>query len=328
VTLKAFDPFTDSLEPFCLLPGAAELTPAAVRMHAPDLCLAIEQDGAVHARCSLWWRAAPSLGRHAVGCIGHYAAVTEAAGRQLLEGACQRLRAAGCTLAVGPLDGNTWRRYRLLTERGTEPPFFLEPDNPDDWPAHFERSGFTALAQYYSSRCDDISLLAGKAWVDRNFIDAGYRLRAFDREHPEAELERLWRVASDAFEGAFLYTPIASGEFEAMYGRVLPVARPELILMAERGTETVGFCLCVPDVLQSRRGEAVDTVIMKTLAVVRPLQGRGLGVWLFDRVIAAARDLGYRRVINALMHEANASRKLGRPHMRDFRRYTLFARAL
>ena len=36
--------------------------------------------------------------------------------------------------AVGPLDGSTWRRYRLVTERGVEPPFFMEPDNPDDWP--------------------------------------------------------------------------------------------------------------------------------------------------------------------------------------------------
>ena len=328
MTPKVIDPSTDPLGPFCLLPGPGELTPATVRMHAPDLCLALEQDGAVHARCSLWWRAAPSLENQVAGCIGHYAAASEPGGRQLLEAACQRLREAGCTMAVGPLDGSTWRRYRLLTERGAEPPFFLEPDNPDDWPAHFERSGFKPLARYYSSRCDDISLLAGKAWVDRNFRDAGYRLRTFDRDHPEAELERLWRVASDAFEGAFLYAPIAAGEFKAMYEQLLAVARPELILMAELGTETAGFVFCVPDVLQSRRGEAVDTVIIKTLAVVRRLQGRGLGIWLFDCAISAARELGYRRVINALMHEANSSRKLGRPHMRDFRRYTLFARPL
>jgi GNAT superfamily N-acetyltransferase len=106
------------------------------------------------------------------------------------------------------------------------------------------------------------------------------------------------------------------------------VARPELILMAELASEPVGFCFSVPDLLQAGRGEVIDTVILKTLAIVRRQQGRGLGVWLFDRTIAAARALGYRRVINALMHEANSSRKLGRPHMQDFRRYTLFARPL
>jgi GNAT superfamily N-acetyltransferase len=326
--LRTIDPSTDSLERFCKLTGAGELTPTAIRVHAPDLCLTLEQDELIHGRCSLWWRAAPAMEHHRVGCIGHYAAVTEATGRALIDASSQRLREAGCTLAVGPLDGNTWRRYRLLTERGTEPPYFLEPDNPDDWPAHFERAGFSALAQYYSSRCNDISLLAGKAWVDRNFVDAGYRIRTFDRDHPAAELERLWRVASDAFEGAFLYSPITAAEFTAQYERLLPMARPELILIAEFGSEPVGFCFGVPDVLQASRGEVVDTVILKTLAVVRRLQGRGLGVWLFDRTIAAARALGYRRVINALMHDANSSRKLGRPHMRDFRRYTLFARSL
>jgi len=326
--LRILDPSTDSLERFCELAGVGELTPSAVRANAPDLCLTMEQDDLIHGRCSLWWHAAPALEHHRVGCIGHYAAATEVAGRALVEAACGRLREAGCTLAVGPLDGNTWRRYRLLTERGTEPPYFLEPDNPDDWPTHFERSGFTALAQYYSSRCDDISLLTGRAWIDRNFIDGGYSIRTFDPGHATAELERLWRVASDAFEGAFLYSPLSAADFAAMYERLLPVARPELILMAELGSEPVGFCFGVPDLLQASRGEVIDTVILKTLAVVRRLQGRGLGVWLFDRTIAAARALGYRRVINALMHEANGSRKLGRPHMRDFRRYTLFARPL
>jgi len=29
------------------------------------------------------------------------------------------------------MDGSTWHRYRLPTERGAEPTFFLEPDNPE-----------------------------------------------------------------------------------------------------------------------------------------------------------------------------------------------------
>ena len=58
-----------------------------------------------------------------------------------------RLAAERCTIAIGPVDGNTWQRYRLITEPGTEPPFFLEPDNPDAWPGQFTAAGFTPLAQ-------------------------------------------------------------------------------------------------------------------------------------------------------------------------------------
>ena len=42
-------------------------------------------------------------------------------GRRLLGPGAGRGLESGCTLAVGPMDGSTWRCYRLLTERGTEP---------------------------------------------------------------------------------------------------------------------------------------------------------------------------------------------------------------
>ena len=48
---------------------------------------------------------------------------------------------------------------------------------------------------------------------------------------------------------------------------LLPHARPDLILMAERAGDLVGFMFAVPDLLQARRGESVDTIILKTMAV-------------------------------------------------------------
>src|ERR1043166_31608 len=81
--------------------------------------------GRVVARCSLWWRRTPSLARHRVGLIGHYAASLPEAAGVLLERACGELASVGCTLAVGPMDGSSWRRYRFVTRFGTEPPFFL-----------------------------------------------------------------------------------------------------------------------------------------------------------------------------------------------------------
>src|SRR5260370_142723 len=92
-----------------------------------------------------------------VGLIGHYAACEAEAAMFLLQLACKELARQGCTLAVGPMDGNTWQRYRLLTERGSEPPFFLEPDNPDEWPGQFTAAGFTPLATYCSALNSDLT---------------------------------------------------------------------------------------------------------------------------------------------------------------------------
>ncbi len=313
-----------ALERFCALRGLGSLSPAQVRMHAPD---ASYLQGA-EARCSLWWRSGPTLPGERVGTIGHYAAASPQAAAELLDFACARLREAGCTLAVGPMDGSTWRRYRLLTWRGTEPPFLLEPDNPDDWPAHFEQAGFTPLAQYYSGKCDDLGPYRGDDALSARLGAAGYRLRPVDPNRLPAELGTLWRLACDAFSDNFLYSAISEGEFRQMYEPLMAVLRPELVQIGEYAGTPVSFIFAVPDAMQAARGAPIDTVILKTLGVVRSRQGQGLGNWMVDTLLLHARALGVRRGIVALMHESNASRKLGRGMMHDIRRYTLFARRL
>src|SRR5689334_5449119 len=125
--------------------------------HAPDSTLVIRDDKGLRARASLWWSDAPPLPGHKVGAIGHYGAADAEASALLLAKCCRLLAERGCTIAVGPMDGNTWRRYRLIVERGSEPTFFLEPDNPDAWPLWWRDAGFGELAGYYSSLNDDLS---------------------------------------------------------------------------------------------------------------------------------------------------------------------------
>lgn len=310
------------LDQFCALPGLGELNPEKVRVHDPDALMTLEEDGTPVARASLWWKRSPAYSGERIGLIGHYAANDARTSAQILSSACAELARHGCTLAVGPMDGNTWRRYRLLTKRGTEPPFFLEPDNPDDWPLYFEAQGFTPLAHYYSALNEDIR----RPWPLR--APTGFSIRPLDPGRIEQELHQLWLIATSAFAGNFLYTPIEESEFHEMYGQLLPMVRPELVLILEQGDSPAGFCFTIPDVLQARRGVPVDTVIMKTIAVLPEHRGKGLGSLLIARVNEAAARLGMRRCIHALMHETNASRKIGHGFLRDFRRYTLFARPL
>src|SRR5690349_20689387 len=103
----------------------------------PDLDLTIDD-----ARCSCWWSSGHTLNTDRVGVIGHYSADTADSGARVLNDACTQLAAHGCTIAVGPVDWSTWRSYRLVIERGSEPPFFLEPDTPDAWVSHFTAAGF------------------------------------------------------------------------------------------------------------------------------------------------------------------------------------------
>ena len=313
---------------FCALPGLGRLTPDMVTMHGPDALLAWEEGDVVMARASLWWRQVPDHPGQRLGLIGHYAAADPVSAEKLLEVACTELSRQGCTLAVGPMDGNTWRRYRLLTERGNEPPFFLEPDNPDDWPGHFTRAGFHTFARYYSSINDDNSRYRDRQALLARLETRGYQIRALDGTDLDEELGRLWRLAETGFDGNFLYQPIEEGEFRSLYAPHIGQIRPEMVCINEWHGEPVAFCLAVPNLLQAQRGEAIDTLVVKSIAVAPAHRGRGLAAVMLSRVNRSARSLGMTRTIHALMHEDNSSRKLDAPLMRDFRQYALFARTL
>lgn len=325
VTLSAQDP--DSA---VTCDRGVSLVPAAERrLHSPDATLLSIDRGSLVARCSCWWTGtALHDGRH-VGVIGHYAAADEVSAHALLSRACDLLASSGAATVVGPMDGTTWRRYRLIVYRGVEPPFFLEPDNPDEWPGHWARAGFAPLATYTSAMNDNLDFEDPRtgATLDR-LRKVGITIRTLDTPRPDTELQRIFRLSLSAFSRNVLYTPIAEAEFLGQYHAVLPHVRPELVLLAEKEDALVGFMFAIPDLLQARRSVPIDTVILKTVAVDPAMSGMGLGGALTDLVQRSARDLGFRRAIHALIHETNVSRTISGRSARTFRRYALFSRPL
>ncbi len=297
---------------------------------APDAhWVLIRDESNLVARCSLWWQNTPFFPNHRLGFIGHYDVQDAAAAARILQHACEQLAAFGCTLAVAPVDGNTWQRYRLLTERGEEATFFLEPDNPDDWQCDFLDQGFTPLAEYSSALNTNLSYIDPRLeTVIARLENAGVQIRSVNLERIEEELHRIYMVSSASFRRNFLYTPISEAEFISQYRLLLPYLKPELVLIAEHNYNPVGFLFAIPDWLQAQRGEPINTVIIKTVAVLPKRIYAGLGNLLVAQCHAIAHRLGYNRAIHALMHDANPSRNLSRRYAQTIRRYTLFAKEL
>jgi predicted N-acetyltransferase YhbS len=309
--------------------GVALIPISDRRLHQPDRSLLLVENGRLLARLSCWWTATPELDGRPIGAIGHYAASDAASGGQLLDAACVLLREHGRHLAVGPMDGNTWRRYRFIVERGTEPPFALEPDNHDEWPAHWTGAGFTTVATYASALNETPG--APDRRTDEalaRLADAGITIAPIDLSHVDTTLERIYELSLRAFSDNFLYTPIGRAEFMAQYRAVLPHVRPELMLLAERSGELVGYMFALPDLLQRMRGVPVDTVILKTLAVDESARGFGLGGALLDLAQRGGHALGYTRAIHALFHEANVSGRISGRYAGPIRKYALFSRSL
>lgn len=279
--------------------------------------------------CSLWWSVVPGIPGERPGVIGHFAATSLEEALPLLASALARLRAAGCTIALGPMDGNTWRRYRVLTERGEEPPFFMEPDNPDWWSDAFLLSGFSSLATYTSSLVDDLSRRDPRAERARLRLEGeGIQIRNLDPDRFEDDLRRIYAVSVISFTGNFLYTPVPESAFIAQYLPYRDKIRPEFVYLAEDRGEPVGYLFAIPDYAEAQRGLPMRTLIGKTLASVPGRRYGGLGVVLTDLLHQRAQSMGFSRVIHALQYEGNSVRNMSEFFGRVMRRYTLFSRRL
>ncbi len=310
--------------------GVAPLERADWTLSAPDRHLVVvDHAGRLRARGSCWWRSVPPVDDERAGLIGHYAAAEGEPAEALLDGLCATLARHRCTTAIGPMDGSTWRRYRFVIERGPEPPFFLEPDNPDAYPRQFEAAGFRTLATYTSALNDDLSRDDPSLEPTlARFTGLGTRIGPIDVSAADAELRKIFALSLASFSRNYLYTPIGEAEFLEANRRLLPVLRPELVLLAENSGALAGFLFALPDVLESKRTGRTSTVIIKTVAVAQGRRHAGLGRLLVALAHREAHRLGFTRAIHALMHEDNVSRNISRRSAATMRRYALFAKSL
>jgi GNAT superfamily N-acetyltransferase len=228
------------------------------------------------------------------------------------------------------MDGNTWRKYRFVVDKGREPAFFLDVDNPDEWPEHFRRGGFGPIAEYFSTLVEDISSQDPRVTRVRERLNGlGVRVRSLDPARMDEELRAIHALSGVSFRDAFMYSPIGEDAFVSLYRPLLPRVDPRLVLMAEHEGTLAGCVFAVPDLNEAARGTRPRTLIVKTLAVLPDRMYAGLGALLLARVHQNGLDIGLDRAIHALMFGSNVSRALsGHWNGRQIRRYELFAKEL
>lgn len=270
------------------------------------------------ARCALW-RDAPVWNGLKTAAVGRFVAPDAAAGAALLEKIANDLAAEGFEAILGPMDGDTWRSYRLVVESDGSPPFLMEPRGAPHDLAAFEAAGFQPISRYASARANvEAAIAASPPPLGETFL-----VRPWDGRDAETFVLRLYEMSRAEFARAPFFKPIEREAFLDLYRPIMAAVDPRLVLFAfDRRGDIAGFLFGAPDRLE---GAAPTTAILKTYASRAPGAGRALAD-AFHRTI---RDLGYRDVIHALMHERNASlRRSGQYGASVFRRYALMGRKL
>ena len=267
---------------------------------------------------AMLYRDAPAWGELKCAAVGGIEFETAAAGRDLLNEIAGRLSGEGFAAIIGPMDGDTWHRYRLVTETDGSLPFLMEPDSgPCDLEA-FTDAGFEPISRYVSARARLADTIDAEP-----FSMPGVTVTPWDGRDAEGLIGKLFEMSGSSFSGNHFYKPITLDAFLDIYRPVLPMIDPEHVLFARTdGGDLVGFLFDFPDRLS---GERKPAAVLKTYASGL----RGVGHLLADTYHRRAIGMGFEDVIHALMHEENVSSSRSAQHnARIFRRYALMGRKL
>lgn len=274
----------------------------------------IETDG---ARATLY-RKGPSFNGRRTAAIGKFRCDSADAGRRLLHDAVERLTSERFEALIGPMDGDTWHSYRLVTQSDGSPAFLMEPTSAEHDLQAFQSAAFDPVFEYVSARQPLMAVERGNLHQDDDIV-----IDAWDGEDPEALFSEVHALSLQAFRNNPFYQPLALADFLSIYMPMVPLIRRELIFFArDAGGAMVGFFFALPDYQQ---GPQPKDVIFKTYASLV----RGVGRRLVDHAVHASAALGFENAIHALMHDANPSaNRSDRIGGKIFRRYALMGRLL
>lgn len=242
-----------------------------------------------------------------------------ATARKLFDAATAWLRERGADRIVGPMDGDTWHRYRLNVGPFDQPPFPLEPWNPPYHQRLWEDSGWRPAESYSSKWIDDVGpILPVLDDASARSRTAGVTIRSLDPARLREELTVVHRLSSEIFADAPFYSPIALEDFFALYDGAGAMMDPDLVVFA-RGPDgrEIGFVFAYAD-------PALPAVHYKTIGVLRGWRSAGVAAALARHVYANALRKGRPQGNHALMRDDNRSQALDAGHGRVFRRYILY----
>jgi GNAT superfamily N-acetyltransferase len=187
-----------------------------------------------------------------VGCFGLFEAIDDqSVANALFEAAADWLRALGRDEIMGPIDYSTNYLCGLLVDGFQHPPMLLTAHNPPYYSRLVEAWGFRKVMDLY-------------AWWFAEPANAAARLRklasALKKRSEKvairpgnlrdlaSEARSIRAIYNEAWEKNWGYVPFSEKEFAYMTKEMKPLLLPDLIWMAEIGSEPVGFILCVPDI--------------------------------------------------------------------------------
>lgn len=211
--------------------------------------------------------------RNRWGLFGFFDAIDDAeVSKALLETAEQWLAARGRDRMVGPMEFTTNHECGLLVEGHEYKPQILEQWHHPYYSRLLEQYGLSKAMDLLKWELDvsdrDRVLPVLFELADRLEPDHGITLRHMKKRDMKREVERFKEVYNAAWEPNWGFVPLTDAEVDYQLKELKPILDENWAMVAERGHETVGVALTLPDynqVLAELNGRLVPFGWLKLL---------------------------------------------------------------
>ncbi|MCX8033929.1 MAG: hypothetical protein N3A00_01255 [Thermodesulfovibrio sp.] len=169
----------------------------------------------------------------------------------------------------GPMNLSTNEECGFLYEGFDIPSMIMIPYNPPYYNALAEDYGMIKVKDLYCFITDVPKELPSKIERISRFAEKnGIKARTVSLKNLKEELYSFMEVYNDAWSENWGFIPITKEEIDYMAEKLKPVAISDLVIVAEKDSEPVGFFGAIPDfneVLRRMKGKLTPFSILKAL---------------------------------------------------------------
>lgn len=179
-------------------------------------------------------------------------------------------------LMRGPMNLSTNEECGFLYDGFDTPSMIMIPYNPPYYNDFAESFGLKKVKDLYCFLADIPEILPKKIERIAQFAEKqGIRAKAIKLKNLKQELYAFMDIYNEAWAQNWGFIPITKEEIDYMAEKLKQIALPELVVVAEKNGNPVGFFGAIPDfneVLRKIRGKLTPLSILKALYYKRKIQ--------------------------------------------------------
>ncbi|MFH1143169.1 MAG: N-acetyltransferase [Candidatus Eisenbacteria bacterium] len=212
----------------------------------------------------------------------------------------------------GPASFSSNEEWGLLIDGFTSSPCVMMTYNPPHYAGLLEECGFRKakdVVAYYLDNPDPPERVMRVA--EKMATRKGVTVRSLDMRRFDEEVAGIRTVYNRAWEKNWGFVPMTEAEFSHMAREMKPIIKPDLVLIAEKDGEPVGFTMAIPDANQALKhangrlfpfgllkilwyARKIRMVRVPVLGLVPEIQGAGIDQLLYLRLFQGGRRLGIK----------------------------------